>query len=87
MAYLQASMTMCGNGDCYYDQCECETHDHPLVQECRGKEFLSLEKRCPFEGKERKFAYGWNGYENAHENIEYLCDDCYEAVPTLSDFI
>ena len=20
--------TMCDNGDCYWDQCECETHDH-----------------------------------------------------------
>lgn len=20
--------TACENGDCYYDQCECETHDH-----------------------------------------------------------
>ena len=87
MAYLQASMTMCGNGDCYYDQCECATHDHPLVQECNGEEFHGLTKPCPFEGKERKFPYGWNGYENAYENIEYLCDDCYDAVPTLSDLV
>lgn len=80
MAYLQGSMTMCGNGDCYYDQCECETHDHPLVQECEGEEVLRLDKRCPFEGKERKFAYGWNGAEYAYDEVRNLCDDCYGAL-------
>ncbi|CAB4152430.1 hypothetical protein UFOVP613_14 [uncultured Caudovirales phage] len=22
------SNTMCANGDCYWDQCECDTHEH-----------------------------------------------------------
>ena len=79
MAYLQASMTMCGNGDCYYDQCECETHDHPMVQECDGETHLSLDKRCPFEGNDRKIRYGWNGYELAYDDVLSLCDDCWDA--------
>ncbi len=83
MGYLQGSMTMCGNGDCYYDQCECETHDHEMVQECEGEEALGLDKRCPFEGKTRSFAYGWNGYENAYEHKQSLCDDCYDALQSV----
>jgi len=85
MGYLKASMTMCGNGDCYYDQCECETHDHEMVQECEGESVLGLDKRCPFEGKDRKFAYGWNGAEYAYEHIDSLCDDCYDALPSTGE--
>lgn len=82
MAYLTGSMTMCGNGDCYYDQCECEAHDHPMVQECDGQQWCGLEKRCPFEGKDRKIKYGWNGYEYAYDDVYSLCDDCWGAMPS-----
>lgn len=30
--------------------------------------------------KLRTYKYGWNGYENAYEGSEWLCDDCYEAM-------
>ena len=30
--------------------------------------------------KLRTYKYGWNGYENAYEGSEWLCDECYEAM-------
>jgi hypothetical protein len=54
-----------------------------MVQECEGEEALGLDKRCPFEGKTRSFAYGWNGYENAYEHKQSLCDDCYDALQSV----
>jgi hypothetical protein len=28
LGHPERSNTMCANGDCYWDQCECDDHEH-----------------------------------------------------------
>jgi hypothetical protein len=37
--------TMCPNGDCYWDQCECAEHDHSFVCRRCGGDYYATENQ------------------------------------------
>lgn len=67
LASDQRSMTMCANGDCYWDQCECDEHDH------------NPDKRNLCPGCESEIDRESGEYRASESDGKDYCYGCFES--------